>query len=262
MIPIAVPRLDQLGLPSVIKELCNRPRGLVLVTGATGCGKSTTLSAMIQYINEHRYAHVLTIEDPIEFVYKDDKASITQRELGSDTLSFADALKSGLRQDPDIIVVGELQDVDTIRVALTAAETGHLVLSTLHTCDAKSTIERILDVFPADAQNQVRIQLASTLAAVVSQQLLMRADGTGRVLASEVMIKSPTVESYILKNEINKIHDAMIHSNSYYKMQTLNQDLERLVTTGVVSIEEALKVSGQPDDLKLRLSGISITNMS
>lgn len=257
MIPLNIPVFDELGIPTVLKDLCHRPRGILLVTGATGSGKSTTLAAIIQHINETRPVHIITIEDPIEFVYRDQKATITQREVGSDIHSFKDGLYAGLRQDPDVMVIGELRDPITIQTALTAAETGHLVVSTLHTKDAKSTIERMVEVFPAEAMNQIRIQLASTLVGVVSQTLVVRRDGLGRVPACEVLINSPAIENYILKNEINKIPEAMSNSSNYYKMQTLNQDLERLVASGVISKEEAMKVSPSPDDLKLRLAGVS-----
>ncbi|MGE0614298.1 MAG: type IV pilus twitching motility protein PilT [Bacteriovoracia bacterium] len=257
MIPFTVPKFDDLGIPGVIKELCFRPRGLVLVTGSTGSGKSTSLAAMVQHINENRPVHVLTVEDPIEFMYRDQKATVTQRELGSDTHSFEDALFAGLRQDPDVIMIGELRDPKTIQFALTAAETGHLVLSTLHTKDAISSIERILDVFPGVSRNQVRIQLASTLVAVISQTLLIRADGSGRIPACEVLINSPAVESYLLKDELSRIPEAMATSNNYYQMRTLNQELERLVKASLITQEEALKVSPNPDDLRLRLSGVS-----
>ena len=256
MIPFNIPSLDRLGVPAVIKDLCLRPRGLLLITGSTGRGKSTTLAGLVQHINENRHAHILMIEDPIEFIFRDRRSSITQREVGSDTQTFQDAIYSGLRQDPDIIVIGEMRDPDVIRTALTAAETGHLVISTLHTNDAKSSLERILDVFPSDAQNQVRLELASTLVGVVAQTLLMRSDGNGRVLASEVLVKSPAIESLILKNQLQQIPEAISNSSNYYQMQTLNQDLERLIRSGMVRVEEALKVSSNPDDLKLRIDGI------
>jgi twitching motility protein PilT len=240
-----------------LKDLALRPRGLILITGATGSGKSTTLSAIVQHINETRPVHILTIEDPIEFIYRDMKSTITQREVGLDTHTFKDALYAGLRQDPDVIMVGELRDWDTIHIALTAAETGHLVISTLHTRDARSSIERIIDVCPPEAKNQVRMQLASALVGVVSQQLLPRADGTGRVPACEVMINSPVIENYIRKNEAQKIPEAMVNSNSYYKMQTFNQDLQRLVKRKMVSFEDAMKVSPNPDDLRLALNGMN-----
>lgn len=257
MIPVAVPSVEELGVPLILKELVHRPRGLILVTGATGSGKSTTLAAMIQHLNESTHSHILTIEDPIEFVYRDLKATITQREVGTDTLSMRDALYAGLRQDPDVIMIGEMRDLETIQLALTAAETGHLVLSTLHTNDARSAIDRILDVFPKDGQAQIRIQLASTLIGIVSQQLVVRSDGTGQVPACEVMIKSPMIESCILKNELDRIPEAIGASNSYYKMQTMNMALEKLVANGTITREEAIKSSSQADDLRLRFEGVS-----
>lgn len=256
MISSTVPDLEKLHLPAVLKELCHKKKGLVLITGSTGSGKSTTLAAMIQHINENRSAHVLCIEDPIEFVFRDQKASITQREIGSDTPSFKDAMLSSLRQDPDVIMLGELRDPITIQTALTAAETGHLVLATLHTNDCKSSIERILDVMQPEAQNQTRIQLASTLVGVISQQLVMREDLTGRVLACEVMIKSPSIESYILNNEIDRITQAISSSNSYYHMVSMNQALQKLVKNKTISLNEALKSSPNPDDLKLLMAGV------
>lgn len=257
IIPAQIPQMDQLGIPAVIRELCLRPRGLLLVTGATGSGKSTTLAAMIQYLNETQQVHVLTLEDPIEFVHHDIKATITQREVGEDLVSFKEGLRGGLRQDPDVIMIGELRDIETIQLALTAAETGHLVISTLHTNDATSTIKRILDVFSPEHQNQVRVQLASVLVGVISQQLLMKADGTSRIPACEVLVKSPIIEKYILNNQIESIPEAISDSNHYYKMQTMAQALEKLVTEGKVTTEEALKSTSNPDELKLRLSGMT-----
>jgi twitching motility protein PilT len=258
MIPLVVPKVDSLGIPAdVLMELCQKPRGLILITGATGDGKSTTLAALIQYLNETTSSHILTIEDPIEFVFRDGKALITQREVGSDTPSTKEGVLDGLRQDPDVIVVGEMRDYETIKATLTAAETGHLVISTLHTNDCRSTIDRILDTFSGDAQNQVRIQLASTLLGVVSQQLLTRADGNGRIVACEVMVKSPAIENFILKNELDRIFEAISNSNSYYKMQSMNQALEKLVHNNQITLEEALKSSPNPDDLKLRLAGVN-----
>jgi twitching motility protein PilT len=257
MVPMAVPNLDNLGIPPVIKELCNRPRGLLVVTGATGSGKSTTLAAMINHLNETTFSHILTIEDPIEFVYRDMKASVTQREVGSDTNNLHDALISGLRQDPDVIMIGEIRDVKMIQAAITAAETGHLVMTTLHTNDAKSTISRIIDVFPHEAKNQVRIQLASTLVGVVAQQLLPRADGNGQVPACEVMVKSPIIQEHILNNEIEKIPEAIANSSNYYKMQTMNSSLEKLVRSGTITLDEAIRASSNPDDLRLKFSGVT-----
>ncbi len=257
MIPWTIPRLDDLGLPPVLQELCQRPRGLILVTGATGSGKSTTLAAMVQHINESRGVHVLCIEDPIEFLHRDIKASITQREVGSDTHSLQDALFAGLRQDPDIIMISELRNPETIQTALTAAETGHLVLSTLHTNDAVGTIDRIVDVFPASIRDQVRIQLSSSLVAITSQQLIPRADGTGRVVACEVLINSPTVEGYIAKNQLEKIPDLIAQSNDYYKMQTFNLSLERLIAAGTITMDDAMRASNNPTDLRLRVQGLN-----
>ena len=257
MIPLMVPNLDELGTPPVLKDLVTRSRGLLLVTGATGCGKSTTLAGMIQRINETSQLHILTIEDPIEFVYNDLKSSITQRELGSDIHTLKEGLRAGLRQDPDVIIIGELRDCDMIQLALSAAETGHLVISTMHTNDARSTIDRILEVFPAEVQNQVRVQLASALIGIVAQRLLLRADGTGRVPACEVLVKSPTIENYILKNQLELIPEAIANSNDYYKMQSLNQVLEKMVRAGTIMLEEAIKASMAPDDLKLMLAGFT-----
>ena len=260
MIPLSIPTFDSLGLPSVLKELAVKKRGLILVTGATGSGKSTTMASMINYINEHRYAHVVTIEDPIEFIHGDRKCTVSQRELGTDSNSIHDALMGALRQDPDIIAIGEMRQPETIETALTAAETGHLVISTLHTNDAKSSINRIIDVFPAAAKNQVRIQLSACLLAVVSQKLVPRADGEGRVPACEVMIKSPTIENLILQNEVEKIDEAIATSTTYYKMQTFNQSLERLVMAGIITNEDAIFASNSPEDLKLRLAGFKKEN--
>lgn len=259
MIPLTLPRLDDLRIPSIVKELCHRQRGLILVTGSTGSGKSTTLAAIIQHINETSHVHILTIEDPIEYVFRDMKASISQREVGSDTHSLQDGIHAGLRQDPDIIVIGELRDAQMIQAALQAAETGHLVLATVHTNDAKSTIDRILDMFPSEGLNQARVQIASTLVGVISQQLVARIDGTGRIPACEIMIKSPTIENYILKGDFDRILEAIEASGEFYKMQSMNQALEKLVTASVISAEEAIKSSGHPDDLRFRLGATSLT---
>jgi twitching motility protein PilT len=256
MIPFQIPRLEDLGVPPVLKELIHRQNGILLITGGTGSGKSTTLAAAVQHLNETQPIHILTIEDPIEFVYRDMRASVTQRELGTDALSLHEALYAGLRQDPDVVVVGEMRDYETMRVALTAAETGHLVLSTLHTSDARGTIERILDMVPAAAQNQIRIQLANSLIGVFSQQLVMRADKKGRVLAAEVLVNSPAMENLIHKNEVEQIRELIANSNHYYQMQTMNQALLKLCESGVVSQSEASKCSPEPDELNQMLSGI------
>lgn len=255
MIPLTIPSFDSLNLPPVLKELALKKRGLILVTGSTGSGKSTTMAAMINHINETRHSHIVTIEDPIEFVYRDQKSSVSQREIGVDANSMQDGLIGALRQDPDVITIGEMRNPETIETALTAAETGHLVLSTLHTNDARSTIDRIVDVFPAGAKNQVRIQLSACLLAIVSQKLVPRADGEGRIAVCEVLIKSPTIESLILNNEAEKINEAMATSTTYYKMQTFNQALEKLVMDGTITNEDAIYASNAPEDLKMRLSG-------
>lgn len=255
-IPLSAPTFEQLGLPPVVKEFCKRSRGLILVTGPTGSGKSMSLAAMVQYINETRHQHILTLEDPIEFMFRDQKSAITQREVGVDTRSFRDGLYEALRQDPDVIVIGEMRDPEIIRTALTAAETGHLVISTMHTKDARGTVERVLDSFPADMQQQIRLELASVLVGVVSQVLLPRPDGEGRLAAFEVMAKSPQVEDLIVKGELEQLSSAIAASNHYYKMQTFNQSLEAMVRNGQVGLEEALRVSPNPADLQLRIDGI------
>lgn len=256
ILPTQVPLPDELGTPPVLKELIQRPQGLVLITGATGTGKSTTLASLIRFLNETQALHILTIEDPIEFLFKDGKSSITQREVGSDTRSFSEGLVGGLRQDPDVIVIGEMRDTDTIKVAIAAAETGHLVISTLHTHDSKSSITRILDVFPENARAQVRVQLAASLLGVITQQLVPRKDGSGLILATEVLVKSPMIESLILTNELDKIPQAISNSNDYYHMSSMNQTLFKLIQSDVISVENGLKASPSPDDLTLILSGI------
>jgi len=256
MIPFQIPRLEDLGVPVVLKQLAVRDNGLLLVTGPTGSGKSTTLASLVQHLNETQPIHILSIEDPIEYVFRDLKASVTQREVGSDTRSIEEGLHAGLRQDPDVIVVGEMRDYETIRVALTAAETGHLVMSTLHTPDAKGAIERILDVVPHQVQSQVRLQLSDCLVGVLAQQLLVRSGGEGRVLAAEVLVNSPAVSSAIAKNEFDRIPGLMDSSNDYYQMQTLNQSLRQLVEAGSITLKEALRVSPRPEELEQLISGI------
>lgn len=257
VIPLVAPMLKELRLPRVIQSLCDRERGLILVTGQTGSGKSTTLAAMIHYMNERKNLHIITIEDPIEFLFKDQKSSITQREVGADTPGLEEGLYAALRQDPDVIVIGELRNFRMVQLALTAAETGHLVISTMHTYDAVSTLQRLLEVFPSEYQNQARMQLASSLVATVSQQLVVRQDGKGQVPACEVLIASPTVESYIQKNQIDKIPELIGNSKDYYEMQSMNQSLERLVAQGLITLDEALRASSNPDDLRLKMSGIA-----
>lgn len=258
IIPAKVPSVEDLGLPEVLKELVNRQQGLMLVTGPTGSGKSTTLAALIDYINVTQPVHVITIEDPIEFVYQDKLAVINQREVGSDTASFPQALRRALRQDPDVILIGEMRDQTTISTALTAAETGHLVFGTLHTNDAKQSIDRVLDAFPPDQQSQVRMQLAKCLNAIVSQRLLKRADGKGRVAVQEILINTPMVQKLIEENKIGAIAKAIEDSASYYKMQSFNQALMGFIKGKQISVEEALSFSNNPNDLKIQLQSQGI----
>ncbi len=253
MIPNKIPTIDDLGLPVVCKNLAMRPRGLILVTGPAGCGKSTTIAAMINTRNQNQECHIVTIEDPIEFVYQDKKAEINQREVGKDTLSFAHALKSVLRQDPDVIVVGEMRDLETMTLAITAAETGHLVLSTLHTTNAMQTIDRIVDVFPPHQQTQVRLQLSGNLLGIVSQVLLKRADGQGRVLAYEIMLINSAIRNLIREAKTSQIPSA-IQMGTKQGMMPLNLSLLDLVRKKVVTPEEALSHTDSPDDLKALLA--------
>jgi twitching motility protein PilT len=257
-IPFDIKSLDDLQLPPVLKKIVMEPRGLILVTGATGSGKSTTLAAMIDYINLHRTAHIVTVEDPIEYLHRDKKSIINQREVGFDTEGFDVALKSALRQDPDVILVGEMRDYETIETAITAAETGHLVLSTLHTVDAPETINRIISVFPPHQQRQVRLQLAAILKGVVSQRLVPRADGKGRVAAVEVMVSSARVRELIDDKEKTRLlRDAIAQGYVSYGMQTFDQSLMGLLQRKLITFEEALRQCSNPDDFKLKVSGIS-----
>jgi len=260
-IPYNVSTLEELNLPPVIKKITQNQRGLVLVTGTTGSGKSTTLASMIDSINSNRTEHIITIEDPIEFLHRDKKSIINQRELGVDTQSFAGALKSSLRQDPDVILVGEMRDYETIDTALTAAETGHLVLSTLHTVDAQETVNRIVGVFPPYQQRQVRLQLSAILKGVVSQRLVPCADGKGRVPAVEVMVSSARVRELIDDKEKTKLlRDTIQNGYETYGMQTFDQSLMKLLNNELITYDEALRQSSNPDDFKLKYSGISSTS--
>ena len=261
VIPFGVKTIEQLLLPKVVESIANEQRGLILVTGTTGSGKSTTLAAMIEHINSSRTCHIMTIEDPIEFLIRDRRSIVNQREIGVDTATFANALRAALRQDPDVILVGEMRDFETIETALTAAETGHLVLSTLHTLDATETINRIISVFPPYQQKQVRIQLSSILKAVISQRLVPRADGKGRVPALEVMIATARVRECISdKDRTKEIHDAIAKGFTTYGMQTFDQSLMHLVKQGLVTYEEALKHVSNADDFALRFRGIASTS--
>jgi twitching motility protein PilT len=261
VIPFKIMGIEQLLLPKVLEKIAGEQRGLVLVTGTTGSGKSTTLAAMVDHINSNETCHIMTIEDPIEFLIRDKRSIVNQREVGVDTLSFAQALKSALRQDPDVILVGEMRDLETIETALTAAETGHLVLSTLHTLDATETIARIVSAFPPHQQKQVRLQLGSVLRGVVSQRLVPRADGKGRVAAVEVLVCNSRVREMIEdKDRTKEISQAISQSYTTYGMQTFDQSLMMLFKQTIITYEEALRQCSNPDDFALRVSGISATS--
>jgi len=260
VIPERIRGFAELRLPPILNKISEEQRGLILVTGTTGSGKSTTLAAMVDYINQTRNCHVITIEDPIEFIHKDRKSFITQREIDVDARSFAEAMRSSLRQDPDVILVGEMRDLETIETALIAAETGHLVLSTLHTLDAAETISRIISVFPPFQQKSIRMQIASLLKAVISQRLMKEANGNGRVPAVEVLISTPLIRDYILNEEKTpQIRDAIAAGTSQYGMQTFDQSLFYLYQSGLIQLDEALRGCTNPDEFRLRLAGIQDT---
>ena len=248
-----VPSFETLGLPAVVRKITEKPRGLILVTGPTGSGKSTTLASMIDYINETRNEHILTIEDPVEFIHKSKKSVVHQRELGQDTRSFANALKSALREDPDIILVGELRDLETISLAITAAETGHLVMGTLHTSSASQTIDRIIDVFPQGQQQQIRIMLSNSLCAVFSQTLLPKLTETGekkgRVMAQEIMVVNGAIANLIREGKTSQMYSA-IQTGASQGMQTLETALANLYKQNLISAEDALAKTSRPDDLR------------
>jgi twitching motility protein PilT len=257
VIPDQTKSVAQLGLPPVIEKIADERRGLILVTGATGSGKSTTLAAMIDYINASRGGHIVTIEDPIEFLHRDKMSFITQREVDVDTRSFPEALRGALRQDPDVILVGEMRDHETIETALTAAETGHLVLSTLHTLDATETITRVVSSFPSHQQKSVRIQLAGILRAVVSMRLVRAAKGAGRVPAIEVLVSTGFIRDHIINEEKTYlIREAIAAGTSQYGMQTFDQSLFHLLQSGLITLAEALHNATNPDEFKMRVSGI------
>jgi twitching motility protein PilT len=258
VIPMVIRSVEELSLPPVLRTIADEERGMVLVTGTTGSGKSTTLAAMVDHVNATRCAHIITIEDPIEFLHKDKRAIINQRELAVDTVSFAHALRSALRQDPDVILLGEMRDLETIGTALLAAETGHLVFSTVHTLDATETVNRIIAVFPPHQQKQIRLQLASVLKAVVSQRLIPRADGEGRSPAVEVLISTPFIRDCIVdKEKTHLIPGAIAAGTSQYGMQTFDQSLFRLFEQGLVGLEESLRWATNVDEFKLRVQGIT-----
>ncbi len=253
MIPHTTPQLQTLGLPPPVPELCSLPRGLVLVTGPTGSGKSTTLAAMVDKVNRERHEHIVTVEDPIEFVHEHKGCLVNQREVFSDTHSFTQSLKHVLRQDPDIVLIGEMRDLETIEAALVVAETGHLVFSTLHTNSAVQTINRIIDVFPPHQQAQVRAQLSLVLQGVVSQQLIARRDGRGRVLAAEVMIPNPAIRNLIREEKVHQIYSQMQVGQSKFGMQTMSQALIALVQRNLISPEEAIGHATELEEVRAML---------
>ncbi|MBN1621926.1 MAG: type IV pilus twitching motility protein PilT [Endomicrobiales bacterium] len=254
-IPIKIPTIDELKLPPVIKQIAENRRGLIIVTGITGSGKSTTLASIIGHINNTRPVHIVTIEDPIEFIHKDNKSIITQRELGIDTLSYPDALKHVVRQDPDVILLGEMRDVHTVTAAITAAQTGHLVISTLHTIDATQSVNRIIDFFPPHQQDNTRIMLADTLKAVISQRLLPHTSGKGRVPAVEVMIVNALIKKLIEDKNTAEIVN-QIRKGEYYGMQTFNQALMKLFKDNEIKLEDALGAATNPEELMLNIRGV------
>ncbi len=249
-IPEIIRSFEQLGLPPVVQSLCDKPRGLVLVTGVTGSGKSTTLAAMLDRINETEPLHILTIEDPVEYVHKHKRSIVNQREIHADTQSFKKALRSALRQDPDVVLVGELRDLETIEACLTVAETGHLTFGTLHTNSCVQTINRIIDVFPAHQQPQIRAQLSLVLEGVLCQSLIPKASGKGRVLALEVMVPNPAIRNLIREDKVHQIYGSMQTGQLKYGMQTFNQSLSELVLRGEINTEMAMTYTSNPEELR------------
>ncbi len=261
VIPARIQPVKELLLPPIVEKICEETRGLILVTGTTGSGKSTSLAAMIDYINSTRAEHIMTVEDPVEFLHRDKKSIVNQRELEVDTRSFSSALRAALRQDPDVILVGEMRDFETVETALVAAETGHLVLSTLHTMDATETVNRVISVFPPHQQKQIRLQLAAVLKAVISQRLLPRADGLGRVPAVEILIATNYIRDCIENKDKTKyIHDAIKTGTSQYGMQTFDQSLYQLYKAGLIALEEAIRRSTNPNEFRLKIQGIQSTS--
>ncbi|MEO0095474.1 MAG: PilT/PilU family type 4a pilus ATPase [candidate division WOR-3 bacterium] len=259
-IPMSVRRIDELNLPPILKELSLKPRGLILVTGTTGSGKSTTLAAMIEHINENISKHIITIEDPIEYLFRDNLSVINQREVLMDTISFSIALRHILRQDPDVILIGEIRDRETMDVALKAADTGHLVMSTLHTLNATETINRIISFYPPHQHQHIRVLLAATLVGVISLRLLPRADGKGRIPAVEILVATPTIKEYLLDPvKTLLIQSAIEEGYGQYGMQTFDQSIFRLYKDGLISYDDAIQAVSNPDEFKLRLVGIEAT---
>lgn len=252
LIPTEIRTIEELGLPAVLNDLADKPRGLILVTGPTGSGKSTTLAAMIDHINRNRTEHIITIEDPIEYLHAHDRCVINQREVGADTQSFAQALRHVLRQDPDVILIGEMRDLETVSAALTAAETGHLVFATLHTLDATQTVDRIIDVFPPHQQNQVRVQLSGVLQGIVSQQLLPACDGNGRVVAAEVLVPTPAIRNLIREGKTHQLSTAM-QTGSQYGMVTMDVALADMYLRGKITLDAAIQRAVDPNTLKAHI---------
>ena len=250
VIPFEIKSFEQLGLPNVLRKLCQKPRGLILVTGPTGSGKSTTLATMLDLINESRYEHMITIEDPIEFLHSHKRCLVNQREVHSDTHSFANALRAALREDPDVVLIGEMRDLETIESALRIAETGHLTFGTLHTNSAASTINRIIDVFPSQQQSQIRAQLSLVLEGILCQALLLKADGKGRAMAMEILTPNPAIRNLIREDKIHQIYSAMQSGQDKFGMQTFNQSLCSLYQKGQITIETALGRSNNPEELQ------------
>jgi twitching motility protein PilT len=258
LIPFELKSVDDLGLPTNVADLARVPRGLVLVTGPTGSGKSTTLASLVDLVNQERRAHIMTVEDPIEFLHQHKRSAVTQREVGVDTESFAEALKRVLRQDPDVILVGEMRDLETISTAITAAETGHLVFGTLHTQDAPQTIDRIIDVFPPAQQPQIRVQLSTTLQGVVTQQLLQTADGRGRVVASEILIVTPAVRHLIREGKVHQIYTVM-QTGSQFGMQTMDSSIADLLRAGKISKLQATQAAHNAEDMRRLIAQGGVT---
>ncbi len=250
VVPFEIKTFEQLGLPNILRKLCEKPRGLVLVTGPTGSGKSTTLATMLDLINSTRHEHMITIEDPIEFVHPHKKCLVNQREVNSDTHSFANSLRSALREDPDVVLIGEMRDLETIEAALRIAETGHLTFGTLHTNSASSTINRIIDVFPAHQQSQIRAQLSMVIEGILCQSLLVRKDGKGRVMAMEILIPNAAIRNLIREDKVHQIYSAMQTGQERYGMQTFNQSLYALYQQKLIDLEAALNRSSNKDELQ------------